>query len=222
MHQGVNTPSAHNTASKTSTQGAGAVLLLDTDGRIQVASVAARALWQASPTELVNDFFPNLFSFDVVSKEAGWVQSQWEVLLPAAQGQPINLKLQPKEAAAFDAFVRIEKASDEPLRYFAFVNLPAPAVAPSAASAAPMVAPDNFLAQLNERSPLGFFDLNFLKNEVYYSPVWKRMLGHADATLPNTYESGWPSSIPMTPRPRPTARAAAAPPARASSRSSSA
>jgi len=174
-----------------------AVLVLDTDGRIQVASAAARTLWQASPAELVNDFFPNLFTFDIVSRDADWIQSQWEVLLAAGQGQPITLKLQPKEAAPFDVLVRIEKAGDEPVRYFAFISLPATTTAAATAAPAPARtagtaaagSPDNFLAQLNERSPLGFFDLNFLKNEVYYSPTWKRMLGYTDAALANTYET---------------------------------
>jgi len=170
--------------------------VLDTDGRILIASAAARTLWQASATELVNDFFPNLFSFDVVSREAGWIQSQWEVLLVAAQEQPISLKLQPKEAAAFDSLVRLEQAGDNPVRYLAFISRPAPAVAPPAPllTAPPFTVTDNFLGQLNERSPLGFFDLNFLKQEVYYSPAWKRMLGYADAELANTYES-WLSLI---------------------------
>ena len=186
----MSTPTTHHSV-KNLTPEAGVVLVLDTDGRIQVASAAARSLWQASATELVNDFFPNLFTFDVVSREPGWIQSQWEVLLSAAQDQIINLKLQPKEAAALDALVRIEKAGDDPVRYFAFVTLPAPAVTvpPRPPTAPPFAASDNFLTQLNERSPLGFFDLNFVKNEVYYSPAWKRMLGYSDAALPNTYES---------------------------------
>ncbi|MDI1336026.1 MAG: PAS domain-containing protein [Lacunisphaera sp.] len=188
----MNTSSTNTSSAKGQTTGA-AVLVLDTDGRIQVASAAACALVQALPTELVNDFFPNLFSFDVVSREPDWIQSQWEVLLAAGQGQPITLKLQPKEAAAVDALVRIEKAGDDPVRYFAFISLlgaaAAPAAAPRPASAAPTGAPDSFLTQLNERSPLGFFDLNFLKNEVYYSPTWKRLLGYTDAALANTYET---------------------------------
>ena len=167
--------------------------MLDTDGRVQVASAAAHSLWQASATELVNDHFPNLFSFDVVSRDSGWVQSQWEVLLAVAQEEPVALKLQPKESGEIDALVRIEKAGGEPARYFAFVSLPAPPVSPSVATTSPFATPattdDNFLVQLYERSPLGFFDLNFQKNEIYYSPAWKRMLGYADATLPNTYDS---------------------------------
>ena len=187
--------SAHHTARSNLTYAGSVVLLLDTDGRIQVASAAAHSLWQASATELVNDFFPNLFTFDVVSRESGWVQSQWEVLLSVAQGQPITLKLQPKESAPFDVSVHIEKAGDNPVRYFAFISLLAPAVAPSppVSTTSPFATPattgDDFLIQLYERSPLGFFDLNFLKNEIYYSPAWKRMLGYADAALPNTYDT---------------------------------
>jgi PAS domain S-box-containing protein len=168
------------------------VLVLDSDGRILVASAAAYALWQAGQAELVGDLFPNLFSFDVTSRESSWVQSQWEVLLAAASAHPIVLRLQPKEAAAFDATVRLEKAGDDPGRYFAFVTLP-----PASVSAPPFptpIPPDSFLSQLHDRSPLGFFDLNFQKNEVYYSPTWKRMLGYTDVALPNTYEA-WMSLI---------------------------
>ena len=193
--QGVNQTSTQRTAGRNLAPEASVVLLLDTDGRIQVASVAAQSLWQASATELLNDLFPNLFSFDVVSRDSGWVQSQWEVLLSVAQGQPVNLQLQPKEAAAFDCLVRLEKAGDDPVRYFAFVSLPAPLNAPrtpvltASPFATPATTSDNFLIQLYERSPLGFFDLNFQKKEIYYSPAWKRMLGYGDLALPNTYDS---------------------------------
>ena len=169
----LSTHSAQHSAARLLATGSSSVLVLDTDGRIQVASAAACALWQAGYAELVGDLFPNLFSFDVVSRESGWVQSQWEVLLVAAQSHPISLRLQPKEAAAFDVNVRLEKAGDAPGRYFVFITLPA--AAPAAATPA-----ENFLTQLHERSALGFFDLNFQKNEVYYSPVWKRMLGYTE------------------------------------------
>ncbi len=189
----MNTPSVNATTAGHGQSVGGAVLVLDTDGRIQVASAAARALLHASPTELVNDFFPNLFAIEVVSKDPDWIQSQWEVLLAAGQGQPIGLKLQPKEAATLDVLVRIEKAGDDPVRYLGFINLPAVAAAPAvpfrAPTAPPTGAADSFLVQLNERSPLGFFDLNFLKNEVYYSPTWKKLLGYTDAALANTYET---------------------------------
>ncbi len=162
-----------------------AVLVLGPDGRIYFASAAACSVWQAKSTELVGDFFPNLFTFDVISHESGWVQSQWEVLLAAARERPIALKLQPKEAAEFDVLVRLEAAGGEPVHYLAFVSRPAggPVIA------IPAAMPDNFLAQLGERSPLGFFDLNFVKNEVYFSPTWKRQLGYLDDALPNTYDT---------------------------------
>ena len=179
---GVQTPSAHSAAPKALAQAENAVLVLDANGRVQIASVAACNLWQASATELVDDLFPNLFVFEVVSRESGWVQSQWEVLLAAAQQQPIRLQLQPKETAALEAMVRIEKTGGVSPGYFAFISLPVPAAVPAATT-------DDFLNQLNERSPLGFFDLNFLKNEAYYSAAWKRLLGYADSALPNTYES---------------------------------
>ncbi len=166
------------------------LLVLALDGRVQIASAGACAAWQAKPAELVGDFFPNLFAFDVVSQESGWVQSQWEVLQAAARDRAISLKLQPKEAAEFSVLVRLEKIEGEPAQFLAFITPPAPAVAAPAASASATAAGDpGFLAQLNERSPLGFFDLNFLKNEVYYSPTWKRQLGYAEAALPNTYET---------------------------------
>ena len=178
-------PASHS-AGKLAAHASNVVLVLDTDGRIQVASAAACTLWGANHAELVGDVFPNLFIFEVVSGESGWVQSQWEVLLAAAQSHPITLRLQPKEAAAFDVNVRLEKAGDAPVRYFAYITLPAERLSTPPFPIAPA---DNFLTQLHERSPLGFFDLNFQKNEVYYSPTWKRMLGYTDAALPNSYET---------------------------------
>lgn len=177
-------PSSAHSATRTG-HGHAAVLVLGADGRIELASASACTIWQAKSAELAGDFFPNLFEFDVTSRESRWVQSQWEVLLAAALERGITLKLQPKEAASFDVSVRLEKSGDEPPHYLAFISLPAPAAAPATSPAAT----DHFLTQLNERGPLGFFDLNFLKHEVYYSPTWKRLLGYADADLPNTYET---------------------------------
>ncbi|HEX2860248.1 MAG TPA: PAS domain-containing protein, partial [Lacunisphaera sp.] len=164
-----------------------AVLVVSANGRVELASASACTLWRAKPAELVGDTFPNLFAFEVVSRESGWVQSQWEVLLAAAVERPVTLRLQPKETGEFNVLVRIEKTGTEPAQYLAFVT-PIAAANPGAAVTAPP-SPEHFLALLNERSPLGFFDLNFLKHEVYYSPTWKKQLGYTDATLPNTYDS---------------------------------
>ncbi len=188
----MSTQSASHQTGKLLPHASSVVLVLDTDGRILVASAAACTLWQANHAELAGDLLPNLFSFDVTSRESSWVQSQWEVLLAAAQAHPISLRLQPKEAAPFDVTVRLEKAGDAPVRYFAYVTLP-----PASVSAPPFptaIPQDSFLTQLHDRSPLGFFDLNFQKDEVYYSPTWKRMLGYTDVALSNTYEA-WLSLI---------------------------
>ncbi len=172
----------------------GAVLVVAHDGRIQLASAAAAALWQARPDELAGDFFPNLFAFEVTSQDPGWVQSQWEVLVAAAASRPISLRLQPKEAADFETLVRIEPAAGHPPQHLVFVARPASGASTSPVATvtaiAPAVAPaEHFLGLLNDRGPLGFFDLNFLRNETYYSPTWKKLLGYADADLPNTYEA---------------------------------
>ncbi len=163
---------------------------------MQAASAGACQLWQAKSTELAGDLFPNLFAFEVTSKDADWVQSQWDVLLAAAQTRPITLKLQPKEAAAFDAEVKLEKVMDDPACYFAHVARPAPAAAatppPAGSSVPPLPQPagqPTMLDLLHARGPVGFFDLNFVSNQVTYSPAWKKMLGYNDADLPNTYDT---------------------------------
>ncbi len=175
-----------------------AVLVVDAQGRIELANAAAAALWQAKPAELVGDHLPNLFAFDVTSNEPDWLQAQWEVIQAAALTQPIPLQAQPKEAAAFDAVVRLEASGGEPARFFVFVTRPTPpppatagpaANVASATSTAAASGGDNFLSVLNEKSALGFFDLNFVRQETYLSPAWKRMLGYTDASLPNTYDS---------------------------------
>ncbi len=183
-------------AFKTALPRGAAVLVLDGEGRVQAASAGACHLWQAKSAELAGDLFPNLFAFEVTSKDADWVQSQWEVLLAAAQAQSITLKLQPKEAAAFDAEVKLEKVMDEPACFLAHVGQPATVAAAQPAPAGMSVPPTpqaagqpTMLDLLHARGPVGFFDLNFVSNAVTYSPAWKKMLGYNDADLPDTYDT---------------------------------
>ena len=166
------------------------MLVLDAEGRIELASPGACRLWQAKEPELVGDHLPNLFLFDVTSREPDWLQAQWEVLQAAALPRPLQLKLQPKEAGVLDALVRLEKCTGEPVRYFAFISLPAPA----GSGHGHADAHGSMFSVLAERSPLGFFDLNFLRNEVYYAPAWKAMLGYGDSSLADTYDT-WLSLI---------------------------
>lgn len=173
------------------------MLVLDAQGKIELANAAAATLWQARPVELIGDFLPNLFVFEVTSRDPDLVQAQWEVVQAAALAQPVTLRLQPKEAAAFDAIVRLEQASVDPVRYFTTITRPPPSpvahtattAGPGAHASAATPGGDNFLALLADRSALGFFDLNFVRNETYLSPAWKRMLGYTDTSLPNSYES---------------------------------
>jgi two-component system, cell cycle sensor histidine kinase and response regulator CckA len=178
-------PTTRPTASSPAAVSPGpAVLVLDAHGRIELANPEARSLWKASETELIGDYFPNLFAFDVTSRDSGWVQTQWEVLLAAVLSRPANLRLQPKETGSFDAVVRLEQCSSDPARYFAFCTTQVRSPTPASTAAG-----ESLFGVLNDCSSLGFFDLNFVRNEVFYSPAWKRMLGYSDANLANTYDS---------------------------------
>ncbi|HEY4300679.1 MAG TPA: PAS domain-containing protein [Candidatus Didemnitutus sp.] len=179
----MNAPIAINAGQAVAQATLPAVLVLESDGRIELASPSACALWQATLKELVGDSFPNLFTFDLTSKAPDWTETQWEVLLAAGAQQLLHLRLQPKEAAAFPVDVRLEPAAMDPVRYLAVITRAHPPSPTSDES------PGSLFNTLAERSGLGFFDLNFVKNEIFYSPAWKRMLGHSDATLPNTYDT---------------------------------
>jgi two-component system cell cycle sensor histidine kinase/response regulator CckA len=164
-----------------------AVVALDASGRISLASAAARQLWQASDAELIGEVFPNLFFFEVTSRDSDWIEAQWEVLLAAALDRTVTLTAQPHESAHREVFVRIEKIPGETPAYLAHI---APAAAP-AASAAEAALPEEVsgFALLAEKSPLGYFDLNFKDSRVYYSPAWKKILGFTEQELPNTYDT---------------------------------
>ena len=179
-------PSPHSVAKPTPSLSG--VLLLDATGRIELANQAAANLWQTTAGELVGETLPNLFSFDVRSREPDWLQAQWEVLLAAAGDQGVRLNLQPQAADNFEVMLRLEKTSDDPSRYFAQISRPAPVAEPALGNAAASP-PDSLLALLHQRSPLGFFDLNFQKNEITFSPAWKRLLGYAPTELPDTYDT---------------------------------
>ena len=165
------------------------VLWLDATGRITAANPSARALWQTAETELVGEPFVTLFAFEIVSREADWLEAQWEVLVSAATEQSISLQAQPREGAPRPVRVRLEKALAATPGYFAIVETGPAVPASSTASPAAGAAKDQGLALLAEKSPAGFFDLHFKENKIYYSPAWKKLLGYVDAELPNTYDT---------------------------------
>jgi PAS domain S-box-containing protein len=164
-----------------------AVLALDGSGHVTMASAVARKFWQAGETEMLGAPFPNLFFFEVTSREPDWIEAQWEVLLAATLDRTVTLTAQPHESAHREVAVRLEKIPCDAAAYLAHV-VPVAAAAPAPAEAA---LPDELsgLALLAEKSSLGFFDLNFKNSQVYYSPGWKKILGFTEQELANTYDT---------------------------------
>jgi two-component system cell cycle sensor histidine kinase/response regulator CckA len=175
---------ASSSATRTSPVEDAAVLVLDAVGRITLASTVARQLWQAGETELIGESFPNLFFFEVTSRDADWLEAQWEVLLSATLDQKVTLTAQPHESAHREVAVRLEKIPGATPAYLAHIQ---PVVAaPGHAGQIDEPACSTLLA---EKSSLGFFDLNSKSGAVYYSPGWKKMLGFTEQELANTYDT---------------------------------
>ena len=153
--------------------------MLDSSGKILLADACSRSLWKAGETELNGGHFSALFSFDVISKDSRWIESQWDVLLAAAASGPLKLTAQPRDGAKLEVSVRLEKCvfSGAP-GFVAFVQ---PVSAPASG--------EDLITMLGERSPVGVFDLNFKAGTFYYSPAWKRQLGYADSELGGTFET---------------------------------
>jgi two-component system cell cycle sensor histidine kinase/response regulator CckA len=179
-----------STASSLSTRAspaeAVAVLALDAGGRITLTNAVARQLWQAGETELIGEAFPNLFFFEVTSREPDWLEAQWEVLLAASLDQTVKLTAQPHESAHREVTVHLEKIPGTAAPTYLAHVVPVDAPAPTEATL-----PDELagLALLAERSSLGFFDLNFKESHIYYSTGWKKILGFTEQELANTYDT---------------------------------
>ncbi len=174
-------PTDLSTAQSADPTPAAAVLLLDTTGRITAANATSRSLWQVSENELIGASFSSLFHFDVVSEGADWIEAMWDVVLATTLERNATLSIQPREGAPRDQTVRLEPALGVAAGYIAVVQSP-----PVAAVAASR---EDGLTLLVEQNVVGFFDLNFTANRVYYSPVWKKLLGYVDAELPNTHDT---------------------------------
>jgi PAS domain S-box-containing protein len=160
---------------------AAAVLLLDAAGRITAANATARTLWQVSEAELIGESFSSLFFFEVVSDGSDWLEAQWDVILATTLERTAALSIQPREGAPRPQNVRLEPALGGATGYIAVIQAPPAAVAP--------VAREDGLNLLVEQNVVGFFDLHFKADRIYYSPVWKKLLGYVDSELPNTHET---------------------------------
>ena len=162
-----------------------AVLVLAANGRVLAANSTARQLWQTGESELIGDPFASLFSFEVVSNDPEFIQAQWEVLL-AGLGHHTLLTAQPREGAPREVRVRIEQQIGGSAAYIATVQ-PGPAPGEAAADISSALA--TRLRLLEEGGAIGFFDLNFSAGQVYFSPIWKRLLGYAPSELSDTLET---------------------------------
>ena len=161
-----------------------AVLVLDSRGMVAFANQEARGLWQAGARELVGELFPALFALEVVSDDPEMVQAQWEIMLAATLDKTAVLTVQPKEGGPRQMTVRTEKALGAGNGYIVVLEPSADDAAPYGDFADEQAAALQLFA---EKGPVGFFDLNLKAGRVLYSPAWKRMLGYADAELPDTY-----------------------------------
>jgi len=161
-----------------------AVFLLDPAGRILGANPTARAVWQCGETELIGEAFAGLFTFEVTSREADWLEVQWDVLLASAQDRAIAVKARPREGAPREVRLRLEPSVGGTPGFFAVISKAVATEARTGASAQ-----DHGLTLLADKGTAGFFDLNFKEQRIYYSPAWKRLLGYADGELANIYDT---------------------------------
>jgi len=185
----VNDPaSASPTASAAARDAAAcAVLVLDAAGRVTAANATARALWQTGEGELVGEPFAGLFAFEIVSNDPEFLEAQWEGLLITALDKDATLSAQPREGAPRDVRMRLEKMLGSVPGYIATVQPPLPtaAVTPDGPSEERSAA----FQLLADKGAAGFFDLQLKARVVRFSPAWKKLVGYADAELPNTLET---------------------------------
>jgi len=161
-----------------------AVLVLDAAGKVLSANQESKSLWQTGASELVGDFFPTLFSVDVVADDPEVLQAQWEIMLAATLDKGAVLDIQPREGAPRPMAVRTERAMGSGAGYIVTLGSPT-----GAAQASLGDGQAEALQLFAEKGSVGFFDLNLKTGRVLYSPAWKRMLGYADSELADTYEA---------------------------------
>jgi two-component system, cell cycle sensor histidine kinase and response regulator CckA len=179
---------------------AGAILLVHQGGRITHANQAAHLLWHAKSGELAGELFSNLFAPKEPPSPGEAQPDLWLLINGASLDQDVPVKVrrpngsQPVADTAAEVTVRVERLAD--IIYVATVHAataPEIAVTP-AANVAPANHPalsssDSNLAPLLQHGGVGFFDLDAKTGRATYSPTWKRMLGYADTSFPDTIEA---------------------------------
>ncbi|MCR6657521.1 MAG: PAS domain-containing protein [Opitutus sp.] len=157
-----------------------AVFILDANGLITTASAAAHTLWETAGEGLLGTPFANLFVFEVVSDEPGWLAAQWEVLLGATLDQATELQIHTRGGSTRNVRVRIEPLATP--SYLATVQPVATGPATDATS-------EGIFSLLSQHAGAGFFELDFTTGRVNYSPGWKKILGYYGDELPDTLDT---------------------------------
>jgi two-component system, cell cycle sensor histidine kinase and response regulator CckA len=162
-----------------------ALFTLDANGVITSASASAENFWRLDTVHLSGAPFVNLFLFEVANApDAARHSLQWQLFLATALNRTITCAARIKDVPPCHVWVRIEENRGEVGGYFAWADVPG-----VNRDAGPPMLVDSGLALLADQGAAGFFDLNFLAGQMYYSPAWKRLLGYSDKELVNTYDS---------------------------------
>ena len=176
-----------------------AIVTLDTQGVVIGANAAARDFWQRPLAQLLGAPFAELISFpwDVPAQAEAPpspTETSGNFLSTAALERTLDAIACVASGSLTAVTLRLEQNLGTDGGYLATVTArTAPsaqaATQASAPGAATSTADNSALALLTQEGAVGFFDLNFLAGQIYYSPAWKHLLGYTDAELPNTYDS---------------------------------
>jgi two-component system, cell cycle sensor histidine kinase and response regulator CckA len=157
---------------------------LDARGVVLSATRSAENFWLVSPGTLVGRSFMSLVQLTAPPADGSGAEIAWELLRVTALNRAITCKARFADDSTCEILIRLEEVHAQPPQYFAQIDDPARTREPGS----PIVI-DSGIALLVDNGAVGFFDLNFLAGQVYYSPTWKRMLGYTETDLANTYDS---------------------------------
>ncbi len=135
---------------------------------------------------MVGEPFASLFAFDIVSSDPEFLEAQWDGILATALDRPALMSAQPRDGAAQEACVRLERMSGSAGGFLATIQRPLPA---AAAGVPPVDGAAAAIQVLADKGTVGFFDLNLKAGQFHYSTAWKKLLGYAAAELPDTLET---------------------------------
>lgn len=161
-----------------------ALFTLDATGVIRAANAVAESFWSCAPGAMLGVPFTSLVTPYSESGSQSPIDARWQRLLAAALNQSAICRAKLPDQPSEQVLVRIDEARGDNTTYFAAVEDPV-----RRRESSPPILVDSGLALLGDQGAVGFFDLNFKAEQVYYSPAWKRMLGYADTELANTYDS---------------------------------